>query len=351
VARVRMRDVAAHAGVSVRTVSNVVNGYVHVSADTRARVQQSLDELGYKMDYLARGLKSGRTGFIAMVVPYLDDPYFALVAQAVVRAAARRGVGVLVEMTGNDPAAELKILRDGTANLADGLLLCHMGHQLDASLEPPPGFPLVVIGEHCPGPHLDHVGMDDAGAARAAVQHVIQSGRERIIMIGAGTGDSGRLRYDGYRQAIVKAGLRATEMLAPHDREPSMAGGLAEMDSYLDSAAEIPDAVFAANDAMAIGVMHSLTRHGFRIPGDIAVIGIGGIAEGEYITPSLSSVAFDLDKMAGRALDLLEEQTRPDNGPRTPQHEFIPFRLIARESTAPSLALKLEAGPISPAAS
>jgi transcriptional regulator with XRE-family HTH domain len=84
-ARVRMRDVAEHAGVSVRTVSNVVSGYTHVSPATRARVQRSLDELGYRMDYLARGLRSGRTGFVALAVPFLAEPYFAELAQAVVR--------------------------------------------------------------------------------------------------------------------------------------------------------------------------------------------------------------------------------------------------------------------------
>jgi DNA-binding LacI/PurR family transcriptional regulator len=329
-----MRDVAAHAGVSVRTVSNVVNDYVHVSPAMRARVQQSLDDLGYKMDYLARGLKSGRTGFIALVVPYLDEPYYALLAQAVVRAAAERSLGVLVEMTGNDPAAELKILQDGMANVADGVLLCHLGNRPDAGLQPPPGFPLVIIGEHCPGPHLDHVGTDDRAAARVAVEHLIQSGRRSIVMIGAGIGDSSRLRYDGYRQALIAAALTPAEMLTPHGREPSIAAGLAEMNTLLErGGAQIPDAVFAHNDVMAIGVMRSLAEHGFRVPRDIAVIGLDGIAEAEYLTPSLSSVAFDLDTMARRALDLLEEQITSGAEPRAPRHEMTPFRLTVREST------------------
>jgi DNA-binding LacI/PurR family transcriptional regulator len=171
-------------------------------------------------------------------------------------------------------------------------------------------------------------------AAGAAVEHLIQSGRRRIMMIGACAGDSSRLRYDGYRRALTAAGLQPAGMLPSPSREPDMAAGMAEMDRYLESAAPIPDAVFAHNDVMAIGVMRSLTEHGFRIPGDIAVIGVDGIAEAEYITPSLSSVAFDLDAMAKRALDLLEEQTGPSAAPRTPQHDFTPFHLIARESTA-----------------
>jgi DNA-binding LacI/PurR family transcriptional regulator len=330
-----MQDVAVHAGVSVRTVSNVVNDYVHVTPAMRARVQRSLDELGYKMDYRARGLKSGRTGFIAMVVPYLDEPYFALLSQAVVRAAAERGLGVLVEMTGNDTGAELKILHEGIANVADGVLLCHLGNPSAAGLQPPSGFPLVVMGERCPGAHLDHVGTDDMAAAKAAVEHLIESGRRRIVMIGAGTGDSGRLRYDGYRRALIAAGLTPAGMPALNGREPTMAAGLAAMNSLLDRGAEIPDAVFAHNDVMAIGVMRSLAEHGYRVPGDVAVIGIDGIAEAEYITPSLTSVTFDLDEMAGRALNLLEEQISSGTEARTPRHEITPFRLIVRESTAP----------------
>ena len=338
--RVRMRDVAVHAGVSVRTVSNVVNGYAHVSTAMRDRVQRSLDELDYKMDYLARGLKSGRTGFIAMVVPYLDEPYFALLAQAVVRAAAGRGLGVLVDITGSDPAAELKTIQDGMASVADGVLVCHPGQLPEARL-PSPGFPLVIVGGPRPGPELDYVGTDDAAAARAAVVHLARSGRRRIAMIGASPGDSGRRQHDGYQQALAEADLEPAGTLARPDQEPGAAAGMAEMDRYLDGTAPAPDAVFAASDVVAIGVLRSLAEHGLRVPGDVAVIGVGGIAEAEYITPSLSSIAFDLDAMAGRALDLLEEQTGPGRESRTPRHESTPFRLVARESTGPPASMQL----------
>ena len=339
--RVRMRDVAEHAGVSVRSVSNVVNGYVHVSPDMRARVQRSLDELGYQMDYLARALKSGRTGFIAMVVPYLDEPYFALLAQAVVRAATERSLGVLVEMTGNDPAAERRILEHGIANIADGVILCHLGHPVDAGPLPPSGFPLVIMGAHCPGPHLDHVGADETAAARTAAEHLIESGRRRIAMIGGGTEGSGRLRYEGYRQALAAAGLEPAGVITPRGAEAGMSAGMTGMNGFLRRAAPLPDAVLAHNDTMAIGVIRSLTAHGCRIPGDVAVIGIDGIAEAAYVTPSLSSVAFDLNAMAGRALDLLDEQTRPGGQPRAPRHVFTPFRLVARESTAPAVRVRV----------
>jgi DNA-binding LacI/PurR family transcriptional regulator len=333
-----MQDVAAHAGVSPRTVSNVVNGYIHVSPAMRARVQRSLDELGYKMDYLARGLKSGRTGFIALVVPSLDEPYFAHMAQAVVQAATARGHGILVEMTGNDLAAEQKILQEGTANVADGVLLCHLGHPLDSDNPSPAGFPLVIMGEHCPGPHLDHVGTDDVAAARAAVNHLIESGRRRIAMIGSGltVGDAARLRYQGYREALAAARLKpAARRIVPHPGGGSWAAGKAEMDIVLSRRSQIPDAVFALNDGMAIGAMRSLSEHGLRVPEDIAIIGVDDIAEAAYQNPPLSSVALDQSAMANRALDLLEDQIQPGPEPRTPRHEFTPFRLVIRESSAP----------------
>ena len=118
-----MRDVAEHAGVSARTVSNVVNDYVYVSPEMRERVQASLDHLGYKMDYMARGLRSGRTGMIALVVPQLAEPYFAKLAQAVIRAAARRNLIVLIETTDDDAEVEKKIMRGALSTVADGVLL------------------------------------------------------------------------------------------------------------------------------------------------------------------------------------------------------------------------------------
>lgn len=333
--KVRMRDVAAHAGVSPRTVSNVVNGYAHVSPAMRARVQKSLDELGYKMDYLARGLKSGRTGFIALVVPNLDETFHAQMAQAVITAAADREVGVLVEATGGDPAAELKIMREGTANIADGVLMSHLGHLNNVGYLPLASFPVVTVGRASAGAHLDQVSIDDTAAARMAVEHLIEGGRQHIAMIGAGFGETGRLRYAGYRQALEAAGMKAVGGLVATRLEAAPPAGREEMDELLNSHARVPDAIFAYNSALCLGVMRSLSEHGLQVPGDVALIGLDDIPVAPYLSPSLSVVETDIPALAERALDLLQEQMQAEPGSRTPRHEITPCRLVARESTAP----------------
>jgi DNA-binding LacI/PurR family transcriptional regulator len=328
-----MRDVAAHAGVSTRTVSNVVNGYVHVSPAMRERVQRSLDELGYKMDYIARGLKSGRTGFIAFAVPDLHNPYFAELGQTIVRMAGGRGMSVLVEVTGGDRERELNIIRGGLTNIADGVLFCALALPLDGGPQPPPGFPLVMLGEALP-PHLDQVCIDDIAAARTAVQHLIDSGRRRIAVVKVDS-ETGRLRYEGYLQALAAAGLPSAGVLELPAVGSDRAAGMSAMDSLLASGAPIPDAIFGYNDAVAVGAMRSLAAHGLRVPQDIAIIGIDDIDEAAYTTPPLSSVAPDLPALVERALDLLDEQAQPHLRPRSPRHEFTPFRLVVRDSTAP----------------
>ncbi len=181
-----MQDVAEHAGVSVRTVSNVVNNYVYVSPEMRERVQASLDQLEYKMDYVARGLRSGRTGMVALVIPQLAEPYFAQLAQAVIRAAARRGLSVLIEATEDDAETEKRIMKGALATVADGVLLSAS----QATIEDPPDVPLVLLGEHTATPYGDHVGIDNVAAARTVVRHLLSQGRRRVAALGVNDSDT-----------------------------------------------------------------------------------------------------------------------------------------------------------------
>ena len=181
---VRMRDVAERAGVSVRTVSNVVSGYVHVSAATRARVQQALDDLGYEMNVAARSLRSGRTGLVALALPNLHTPYFAELAQAVVRAAARRHRTVLIEITGGVRERELKVVTGGRTHLTDGVLLSPQSLTSQPDLQRRSNVPLVLLGEHELEVDVDHVGIDNVAAARTAVGHLLDLGRRRVVALG-----------------------------------------------------------------------------------------------------------------------------------------------------------------------
>ncbi|NUS00507.1 MAG: LacI family DNA-binding transcriptional regulator, partial [Kribbellaceae bacterium] len=203
---VSMSDVARHAGVSQRTVSNVVNNYVHVSPATRARVQASLDALGYRPNTAARRLRTGRTGTVTLAVPTFRERYFADLAEAIVGAARDRGTTVLVETTGGRRETELELLRGGGDILTDGVIMSAVslgrGDQRGA-------HPVVLIGDREPGSTIDHVGIKNREAAQAAVTHLLETGRRRILLLGAHHGPrrSYQLRRQGYQAALKKYGL------------------------------------------------------------------------------------------------------------------------------------------------
>jgi len=334
-----MRDVAEHAGVSVRTVSNVVSGYPHVSAATRERVQRSLDELGYRMDFLAKGLRSGRTGFVALAVPFLAEPYFAELAQAVIHAAARRGITVLVESTAGDSEVERRILSGGLTNVADGVLLSALTLPAAALGSAVPDFPLVMLGEHSVGDHLPRVGIDNVAAARTAVAHLLDQGCRRVVALGRNESENGRQRTEGYRQAMAEAKVRRVNWFEVPVDDWTRAQGYAAVEELLEGDGPLPDGVFAFNDALAVGALRALDASGVRVPQDVAVAAIDDIQEAAYTHPPLTSVAPDLDAIAERALDLLEEQAGGkaddiDGGAPPPAHQKpTPFRLVVRASS------------------
>ncbi|HZX02814.1 LacI family DNA-binding transcriptional regulator [Kribbella sp.] len=326
--RVRMKDVAAHAGVSPRTVSNVVNNYAYVSDEMRARVQASLDELGYQMDYLARGLRSGRTGFIALVVPSLAEPYFAALAESVIRAAREHHLSVLVETTGNAAEIEREVLQGSLTRMVDGVLLNAVaGEEVE-------DLPAVLLGESPPLANAPHVGIDNVAAARTVVQHLIDCGHRRILAYGNQDTETARLRLEGYRQAMTAARLGRVLSLDYSGGPWSAEGAYRDIAKLLRRRARPPEAIFAFNDSLAHGALRALRERGLAVPGDVAIAGIDDIVMSAFSEPPLTTVAPDLDELAHRAVGLLVDRI---GGHRVP-HEFTrtltPFRLIVRASTA-----------------
>src|SRR3712207_2637737 len=216
--RVRLRDVADHAGVSVKTVSNVVNGYVHVAPQTRAHVQAVLDEMGYRPNLAARNLRAGRTGVIALAFPELDNPYFAELTGFVVQAAEERGWTVLVDQTDGLRERELLVAGGFRHHLIDGLILSPVAlGAADLAQRGPQDMPLVLLGEKISSGPVDHVAVDNIAAARAATDHLVAQGRTRVALIGdePGRSESGvaRLRRQGWEDALRAAGLPADPRL------------------------------------------------------------------------------------------------------------------------------------------
>jgi DNA-binding LacI/PurR family transcriptional regulator len=335
--RHRLKDVAERAGVSVKTVSNVVNGYVHVRPDTRARVMEAITELNYRSNISARSLRLGRTGIIALAVPELDIPYFAELARHVVSAAARHGWTVLVDQTNGDPQQERLVAAGIRDHLIDGLIfspLALTGADLGTGAQV---TPMVLLGERVDHGPADHVAIDNVAAARDVTEHLIGLGRRRIAAIGAqhtAEAATARLRLAGYTAALCAAGMPLDEALIAPAPAWHRADGAAGMRSLL-AAHPPPEAVLCFNDTLALGAMRTLHDAGLRVPDDIAVAGFDDIEDGRYSVPTLTTAAPDKAHLAEVAVDLLAARVAagrsPDEVP--PREQTVPHRLIVREST------------------
>ena len=345
---VTMRDVALLAGVSIKTVSNVVNDRPHVRPTTRTRVKDAISELGYRPNFSARGLRSGRTGVIGLAVPELRLNYFAELADEVITAAASRGLSVIVSQLGRDREREVSILSNGLPQ-TDGLLFSpeRLGPE-DRGLLNRVGYPMVLLGERIYGGPTDHVSIHNSTAARAAVEHLIAQGRRRVAVIGAHPdGREGRtrpsnLRIEGYREALAAAGLphdpRLERTAAPwHPRN----GAEATRD-LLASGLEF-DAVFALNDTLALGVLRALGEAGRHVPHDVAVIGFDNVDHLRFTVPSLSSVDPGREEIAETAVAMLVERIEwGTRRPRPPRLHKADFRVVARESTVSAETARYE---------
>lgn len=337
---VGLKDVAALAGVSIKTVSNVVNGQ-KVRPETLDRVQRAIDELRYQPNLSARSLRTGRTGVIALAVPELTSPYFAELARSVIAAAAAQGWTVLVDETDGLRERELPVLHGIRSHLIDGAIFSPLalGREEPAPLRP--DLPMVLLGERLFTGHVDHVAFDNIAAAQTAVQHLLDRGRSRIAAIGLQTtpvGETARLRLAGWRAALAGAGHTPDDDLVVPAARWHREDGYRATQELLASGVRV-DALFCCNDLLAVGALRALVEVGLRVPQDVAVIGIDDIEEGRYVSPSLTTISPDKHAIAGEAVRLLalriQQRRTPGMETSDPDRHDIetPFELIVREST------------------
>lgn len=326
-------EVARMAGVSVRTVSNVVAGFPSIAPSTRDRVLEAIGVLDYRPSELARSLRVGRSGLVGLMLPELDTPYFAELTRVIVDEGHRRGFTVVVDQTEGDIDRERGLVaRAARGGLFDALLLSPLALEMGDIAMLAGGAPVVLLGEKSYPGH-DKVMIDNSAAAHVAVSHLIDRGARRIAAIGAVPGDSGaaQQRRAGWEAALRERGISVSLDLVPTIPRFGRAAGYAAMNELLDLA-DPPDAVFAFSDPLAHGALRALHERGVRVPDDIAVVGFDNNEESEFSTPTLSSIAPDLSWIGTRAFDLVLRRLRdPQLAPVT---ELGPFELQVRESSA-----------------
>lgn len=333
---VTMQDVARRAGVSVMTVSNVVNGQPHVREVTRTKVLEAIAELGYHVNTAARSLRQGRTGVIVLAVPEVDRPYFGLLAGLLIERAAARGYDLLLEQTAARRDRELDAISRSRLRSYDGLILSAVQlHDDDAGLLRG-DFPIVLLGERSYSQPLDHVVMANEEGAALATRHLLERGSRRIAMLGGRVGapddiDATTLRARGHLAALAGADLPADERLV-RPTALTYEGGHRAAASLLDEHREI-DGLFCATDLVAVGAVRALSDRGLRVPQDVRVVGFDDVPLASFLTPSLTSVAPDHDAMADAVISMIVDRiegVRPADDYRV---FTAPVRLVERESS------------------
>ncbi|MFC8191224.1 LacI family DNA-binding transcriptional regulator [Cellulomonas sp. NPDC057328] len=330
-----LKDVARAAGVSVMTVSNVVNGRPHVGEATRRRVLAAVDALGYEVNLTARRLRAGRSNTVALVVPRADHPYYGELAARFTDALRPTGRHLVLEQTGASREGELGALSPARLQQYDGVLLSAVGLEAADVARLNPDLPLVLLGEKPMPPTFDHVALGNVAGGRLAVAHLLDRGARRVAVVGGTTGptDGGLSdqRTQGWRDAHAAAGLPADNALVLPVAGLHMAAARAAVRDALARGLD-PDAVFAVTDQVAVGVLAALHDAGRHVPADVQVVGFDNLAIGAHVPPGLTTVDPSNDVLVAEALRLLERRTAGDASPAG-EHVVTPVRLVVRGST------------------
>ncbi|WP_353651347.1 LacI family DNA-binding transcriptional regulator [Nakamurella sp. A5-74] len=331
-----MRDVAALAGVSGKTVSRVINDEAYVSDDVRARVLEAVAALGYIPNMVSQAFRSGRDRAIGIVVPDLSDPFFAAVVQAAAGAAADAGLAVLVSTAGDDPAREQQVVESLIRRRLSGLLLASVADDhryLRASIDE---MPVVFVDRPACSLTADSVMEDDRGGAVAATGLLIDHGHRRIAAVGADrTVPTIERRWAGYQVALENAGVPVdADLLHLTSRPADTLPGF--LDAVLDGVDPIT-AVFVLDSATAMHVVAQLHQ---RRRTDLAVVSFGDFPMAALLQPSVTAVDQAPDTLGRTATErLLVRLDRPRA--RLRRAVVLPVTLIERQSTVPPATRRL----------
>ena len=331
---VRLKDIARDLGVSTVTVSKALRGRADIGESTREKVLKRVAELDYRPNMLARGLASGRSYAVGLVVPDLVHPFFGEFAKSLAGSLRAEGMALILASSEEDPAVEQQEIRTLLGRGIDVLLVasCRPAAEFPADLAESQ-TPVLLIDRHFSRTKADFVGSNDVGIGEVATRHLIGIGKKRIAHIG-GRGMSPSLdRLKGFRRALSAAGIplpKAYVVTRDRFEEAGDRTGYHAMQELL-AQKQRPDAVFCYNDLSAIGAMEAAIQAGLRIPEDIAFVGCGNLRYADYLRIPLSSVDQASDRLgeaaAKRALELAET---PDQPPRAIRLEP---RLIVRRSS------------------
>ncbi len=335
--RATIRDIASAAGVSIATVSRVLNGRPDVSDETRGLVMRVVRDHGFTTNRSARGLSGGRTGLVAFTLPVVHAAYFSLILSGASEALYEQDMRAVLCPTQHEHDREVTLLdrlMHGTTDGAILLLPSESSDELKALQQR--GYPFVVVD---PRTHLDEgtpaVSAAHASGAKAATQHLLSLGHRRIGAIAGWRGlMASEERLNGYHAALAAVGIGPDRSLL-RESDFEIEGGFAAASELLDLP-EPPTAIFAFNDNVAVGTLRAARERGIRVPEDLSVIGFDDSEQASIVTPALTTVRQPLAEMGRMAVSLLSRLL--DNQRLEALRIELATKLVVRDSTAPPRA-------------
>lgn len=325
-----IRDVANRAGVSSATVSHTLNGTRHVEEETRERVLHAIAEIGYRPNYLARGLRQRRTGTIGLIIPDNTNPFFAEMARAIEDAGFARGYSVMLCNSDRSAEKETIYVEVLLAKQVDGIVLASSNARAELIKQiQGANVPVVLIPGELGDFAIDLLMTDDFAAGRLAGEHLLALGHRGIAAIsGPRTTSASAGRLAGFQSVLAEAGIEPVAIARGDFRAERGRDAMAEL---LDSGLAFT-AVFAANDLTAIGALQTLNDRGIAVPGEISIMGFDGMQLSDLVSPRLTTIAHSLAEIGPAAIALLDARMADPTAPA--QQVLLPSRLLARESTA-----------------
>jgi LacI family transcriptional regulator len=331
--RLNIRQIADLAGVSIATVSRVLNGRGDVSEETREVVSRVIRENGYTANRNARGLSAGRTGLVGVLVPLVYPAYFSGILAGAAEALSERDFQIVLSPTGGEHDREVSIV-DRLHGLTDGAMIIlpeESSEELERLLDS--GFRFVVLDPLMPlEERIPSVSAAHMSGADQAMKHLLDLGHRRVGQISGPRGwVATEDRRRGYRAALAAAGILPDPALE-REAEPEIDAGRAAAEQLLDLS-ELPTAIFAFNDNIAIGAIQAARARGLRVPEDLSVVGFDDVEHATIVTPALTTVRQPLAEMGRTGVSLL---MRLLEGKRFETlHVELATRLVVRDSTAP----------------
>ncbi|GGV42263.1 LacI family transcriptional regulator [Streptomyces longisporoflavus] len=336
---VGIKDVAKHAGVSVGTVSNVINRPDVVSEETRHRVRSVIERLGYVRSESARQLRAGQSRIMALLVLDMGNPFFVDVARGAERAARDAGLRVMMCNSGQSASEEAEYLALFAEQRVRGVLLTPAdatGRNIEAFRRH--AIPFVLVDRVAEGATECSVSVDDVLGGALAVRHLVDTGHRSIAYVSGPPGlNQVKDRRQGALQALAEAGLPASALRELPTERLDVAAGR-DAGARVLGLAERPTAVFCANDLLALGVLQAMYAAGVSVPEDIAIVGYDDIEFAAAAVVPLTSVRQPAIKMGAMAAELLLEETESDADPEEHGHRRVvlqPELVVRRSSLVP----------------